>query len=172
MSRHLHVVLFLALTAFAGCTDRKARRYDGAGVVPYERLPRGYRVVSGTRIVLEISEYKSLPLPDAISGFTLLLQTDSAHLRPGAVIELPDSGVASFLAVLQAPSGDTTTNLAGTVRVVRVADRVLEAEFQVSAPQLAWAYTGRARLRTTPATCFDRANWYVRLKGRTGCTEA
>jgi len=164
------LLLLLTLSGLATCASNHTRRYDGATVSAYTRLPLGYRVIPGKATVLELSEYRSIPLPDAISGYTLLLETDSTRLRPNALFHLPDSSMATFLAVLRAPSSDTTTDIVGRVRVLRITNQQLEVDFQLSAPTLKWSYSGRAKLLSTPASCFGRDTRYVRLKGNAGCT--
>jgi hypothetical protein len=164
------VLVSAAAVTLGGCSgDEAARRYDAAMVVLDTVPPRGYRVSAGIRTVLELSAYRVVPIPDAASGYTLLLQLDSAGLPDGQEHTLPMLGVRAFLSVLHAPNEDTTSAVIGPLRLLPGPGGVLDARLAVSAPVAHWAYTGKAHFRPTPPSCFGRADWYVRLRGRRGC---
>jgi hypothetical protein len=153
-----------------GCfDDEPARRYDAAIVVLDSVPPAGYRVSAGMGTVLELSAYKVVPIPDAASGYTLLLQLDSTGLSDGQEHSLPMPGVRAFLSVLHAPNQDTTSAVIGRLRLVPDPGGALDGQLALSAPTAHWAYTGNAHFRPTPPSCFGRADWYVRLRGRRGC---
>jgi hypothetical protein len=162
------------VSAFAvtlgGCfDDEAARRYDAAMVVLDSVPPGGYRVSAGIGTVLELHAYRVVPMPDAASGYTLLLQLDSVGLLDGQEHSLPMPSVRAFLSVLHAPNLNTTSAVIGTLRLLPGRGGALDARLALSAPAAHWAYTGKAHFRPRPPSCFHRADWYVQLRGRRGC---
>ena len=157
------ILLGAVAVTLVRCSDDTARRYDTATVVLDSAPPADYRVSAGMGTVLEFSSYK------AASGYTLLLQLDSTGLSDGQEHSLPVPGVRAFLSVLHAPNQDTTSAVIGTMRLVPSPGGALDARLALSAPTAHWAYTGNAHFHTTPPSCFGRADWYVRLRGRRGC---
>ena len=148
-----------------GCAP--LRRGDGSAGL--RATGGGYRVSAGIGTVLELHAYRVVPMPDAASGYTLLLQLDSAGLLDGQEHSLPMPGVRAFLSVLHAPNLDTTSAVIGTLRLLPSRAGALDARLALSAPAAHWAYTGKAHFRPRPPSCFHRADWYVRLRGRRGC---
>jgi hypothetical protein len=80
---------------------------------------------------------------------------------------VPSLGTRAHLLVVRAPTHDTTSLVAGKLRILEVMDTEVAAEVELRATD--WGYIGRTRFRRTAPSCFGKAPWYVRLRGRGGC---
>jgi hypothetical protein len=150
------------------CTSEAyARRYDQARVSLDSTYPPEYRVVEGERTVFEMSRFRGMPLPDAFGGSRLLIELDSNLVRAGGLIVVPSSATRAHLLLVRAPSHDTTSEVAGTLRIRDVTSRAVTAEVDLRAA--GWQYAGRTQFERTAPSCFGKAPWFARLKGSAGC---
>jgi len=113
----------------AACTHIEARR----------------TVTDGRETVRYRYERMWLPVPDAVSGFTLRLSFDRDLVVPGVEVGLPRPGIDAEVQVLRAPTYHSAQDLTGTIRIVNREPDVLVIRVDLSSPSLRWHYAGRLR---------------------------
>jgi hypothetical protein len=86
-----------------------------------------------------------LPIPDAVSGFTLRLSFDRDLLVPGTELTPPRPDVDAEVEVLRAPTYHSSQDLTGTIRITDREADLLVIRVDLSSPSLSWHHAGRLR---------------------------
>jgi len=153
------VAVGLMLTTL-GCAEHFYRIYEHAQVV---RSQDGdYELSTGPNAVLEIYKFRGLPVPDAFSGSSLLLELNPTLLRLNEPIQVPTAGAKAYLWLFHAPIHERTEVVMGTVTPLEFGAGHLLARVDLSSSTPGWRYNGKARFLSTSVGFYKKSEPYVR----------
>ena len=143
------LIAMLAVVVEVKCGQQSALRYACAGVEAHDR---SYRVTAGDSQVLQLYNFRGVPVPDAFSGYSLYVAIEPSLLKDGAKLAIPSSGVHGYLSTLSGPSYQRTEALAGTLTVDKLKDTSLVGRLDVKAKDVAWQFHGNVEFTSAVAT--------------------
>jgi hypothetical protein len=135
----------LATFTVASCTRSSASLYRQADLQP---SADNYRIVAGTKVVLERCSRTVQPYPDAGSSYCIAVALEQNQVTPGAVVRLVPASV--FLWQRNGPSHNLTRSAEGELRILGIGpDSVRAALNARTGAQVAarwqWAFEGNDR---------------------------
>src|SRR5260221_2664826 len=108
MLKFARLAIPCAALLLAACSAYDLAAYRNASIQPH---PIGYVIEPGNQIIVKYCHERSLPIPDAASGFCLYLPVEDGSLGAGAVLRFTPQGNHAYLSRLQAPLRRVTTNV-------------------------------------------------------------
>jgi hypothetical protein len=136
------ILVACAAFLFASCSYYDIAAYQNAAV---RARDRSYEVYPGQQTILEYCHERSLPIPDAASGFCLYLPLRNGSLAAGAAVHFDPEYRPAYLWQLHAPGRSITSNIDVDVKVVSVTNggvRVFIRGKTRSSEASQWRYRG------------------------------
>jgi hypothetical protein len=121
----------LAFLVLSACSVSSSVAYQGASVQVIESRPPSYRIQSGTSVVLERCFQRSFPVPDAASGYCLMIPLQPSQVVPGGIVRLGSSSTPAYLWQFNGPSRHLTQAVDGELRIVATGHNFVRATVTV-----------------------------------------
>ena len=143
------LVAMVAVVAEVKCGQQSALRYACAGVEAHDR---SYRVTAGDSQVLQLYNFRGVPVPDAFSGYSLYVAIEPRLLKDGARLAIPSPGVHGYLSTSSGPSYQRTEALAGSLTVDKVKATSLAGRLDIRANDVTWQFHGHVEFTSAVGT--------------------
>ena len=125
---------------------------------------RKFRAVDGQNIVLYLSEFGGIPIPDAMGGYELLIETNADLLRPGVILRVPSNEVRVYLNQ-SSTRVETSDAFSGLVEVLDFDGSAVTASLDLRNEERRWQRHETVRFRPVALRFYSMSDWGVWMEG-------